>query len=72
MGAQTNQKESIMSYIVTWTIDIDAKTPRQAAELAFEIMQDKDSIANSFEVLDPKSGELIEVDIMMDHEEIQN
>ena len=35
---------------VTWEIDVDADTPREAAQRALEIMQDPESIATVFEV----------------------
>jgi hypothetical protein len=38
------------SYLVTWTIDIDADTPREAAEKAFRIQQDPDTVALFFTV----------------------
>jgi len=38
------------SYRVVWTIDIEADTPRQAAEKALEIQRDSDSMATCFEV----------------------
>jgi hypothetical protein len=37
-------------YRVTWEIDIDAESPRQAAERALEIHRDPKSIATVFEV----------------------
>jgi hypothetical protein len=37
-------------YRVTWTIDIDADSPRDAAEFAHRIQTDPDSIALLFEV----------------------
>lgn len=39
-----------MNYLVTWQINIDAPDPEQAARLALEIMQDKESIATVFTV----------------------
>ncbi len=39
------------SYLVTWHIEVDAETPREAAREALAIQRDHDSIATSFEVL---------------------
>jgi hypothetical protein len=37
-------------YRVTWRIDLDAESPRDAADLALEIQRDPTSIATVFEV----------------------
>ncbi len=37
---------------VTWTIDIDADSPREAAIAARQLQQDKESITHLFVVLD--------------------
>ena len=37
-------------YEVTWTITIDAESPREAAEKALEIQRDKRSCATVFDV----------------------
>ena len=39
-----------MEYRVTWTIDIDAESPEEAAHLAHRIQLEKDSLATHFEV----------------------
>jgi len=38
------------TYRVNWAIDIDADTPREAAQLALDIQRDPDSCATCFEV----------------------
>jgi len=38
------------TYRVTWTIDIDADTPREAAQMALDIQRDPDSCATCFEI----------------------
>lgn len=38
------------TYLVTWIIDIEADTPRDAAQKALEIQRDPESIATVFEV----------------------
>ena len=58
-----------MQYKVTWTIDIDAENPREAAEQALEIMQDKGSEALNFDVCNPDTGKVIEnVDLFEEQE----
>lgn len=37
-------------YLVTWEIDIEADSPREAAEAALHIQRDPDSIATVFKV----------------------
>lgn len=44
-----------MEYRVVWTIEINADSPREAAELALEIQRDPDSEALSFEVHDSET-----------------
>lgn len=38
------------TYLVTWTIEIDANSPREAAEEALRIHRDPNSIATVFRV----------------------
>ena len=52
----------MMNYRVSWKIDIDAESPREAAEMALEIHRRPDSIATVFTVRD-ETGESIEVDL---------
>ena len=42
-----------MEYLVTWTIDIEADTPEQAAVAALEIQRDPESCALVFGVTEP-------------------
>lgn len=44
------------TYRVAWIIDIDADTPREAAQLALDIQRDSDSIATCFAVTEPFDG----------------
>ncbi len=39
-------------YIVTWEMDVEAKTPEQAAQGAWRTMRIPDSTANVFNVVD--------------------
>lgn len=55
-----------MQYKVVWTIDIEANSPKEAAEEALAIQRDKGSEATAFEVRNPNTGKLIEnVDLFM-------
>lgn len=40
-------------YLVRWEIDIDADSPREAAEMARAIQQNRDNGATYYEVTDP-------------------
>lgn len=51
------------SYLVTWAIDLDAQSSRDAAQKALAIHRDPESIAVVFEVLD-QCGNQIRVDLM--------
>ncbi len=53
-----------MEYKVTWTIQLDADDPRQAAVLAKQIMMDPDSSATVYEVENEETGEKTEVDLI--------
>ena len=41
-------------YLVTWSIDLSAASPQEAAQKALEIQRDPDSIALVFEVRDAR------------------
>jgi hypothetical protein len=49
-------------YLVTWTIDSDARTPREAAEDALRVMRRPHSTAVVFEVRD-REGRVTTVDL---------
>jgi len=49
-------------YVVTWEIDIGAESPREAAELAFQIMQDRNMEAQYFDVTEA-TGRIHHVDL---------
>lgn len=51
------------SYTVTWVINIDAETSREAAKKALEIQRDQDSIATCFHVSDDQGGDCYEFDL---------
>lgn len=48
------------TFLVQWEIEVDAESPREAAELALEIMHDPSSDATCFDVrardADPEEG----------------
>jgi len=50
-------------YRVTWIIDIDATSPRRAAEAALEIQRDVFSEATYFTVKDVDAGTEMDVDL---------
>ena len=50
-------------YKVKWTIDIDAASPRKAAEQALEIQRDVFSTATFFQVKDKDTGKKVDVDL---------
>ncbi len=54
------------AYRVTWVIDIDADTPREAAEKALEIQRDPQSIATHFIVRAVNSIMRVEIDLSLD------
>lgn len=49
------------TYRVTWEIDIDADSPRAAAERAQEMMRDPESIATVFKVEDKHDVTVIDL-----------
>jgi len=51
-----------MNYRVSWQIDLDADSPREAAEKALEIQRRPDSTATAFSVRDETGGSM-EVDL---------
>lgn len=52
----------MVEYLVTWKIDIDARTPTAAAKEALKIMQEVGSEATFFEVKSSKAE--YEVDLL--------
>jgi hypothetical protein len=50
-------------YLVTWSIDIEAETPEEAAEETLKIQRNSCSIATIFTVLDVKACEQTSVDV---------
>lgn len=51
-------------WLVTWKIEIqEASTPKEAAALAFEIVQRPGTWANCFTVKDRETGEETEIDL---------
>ena len=49
------------TYLVTWTIDIDAESPEEAAVEALRIQQDPESEADHFEVKNQKTKKVTAV-----------
>jgi hypothetical protein len=52
------------TYSITWEIEIDAKTPEEAARKVLEIQRDPASIATVFDVYDNKDGNCTRVDLL--------
>ena len=50
-------------YQVTWTIDVYAAGPREAAQIALDIQRDPQSCATCFEVTDPTAPMTISIDL---------
>lgn len=57
-----------MTYRIEWEIEIDADTPREAAQAALAIQRRHDSYATAFKVFD-ESGEMEQVDLEEDEDE---
>lgn len=53
-----------MEYQVNWFINLDADSPKEAAELARKIQQDPESIATLYHVENEETGEKQIVDLM--------
>lgn len=53
----------IKRLFVSWTLEIEAETPEQAARLALAIIQEPDTLATRFVVTDPETEEETLVDI---------
>lgn len=58
------------TYLVTWEIDIDADSPREAAEKALAIQRNPESTATVFQVLEQDTENDTEtIDPVSDEEE---
>ena len=51
-----DEEKKMKTYLVKWTIDIDAETMNEAVRKARTIQQDSKSIATVFEVFDSEIG----------------
>ena len=56
------------TFRVTWTIDVEAGTPHEAAEHALAIQRRADSTATVFDVLPHPCGNSVRVDLLEDDE----
>lgn len=56
-----------MEYLVTWEIELDAESPKEAAYKAWEIMRAPDSTANHFAVFS-ENGDLEFIDLTEDND----
>lgn len=50
-------------YLVTWKIDIDADSPKEAAQKALMIQRDNESEATYFEIKDKKTKKVTKIDL---------
>jgi hypothetical protein len=50
-------------YKVVWEIEISARTPLEAAQMALAIHRDRSSLAKTFTVKDEATGRQIEIDL---------
>lgn len=50
-------------YHVVWEIDINARSPREAAKEAQAIQQDRDSTATLFDVTEEDSDKTVRIDL---------
>jgi hypothetical protein len=62
-ASTSRESQSDPPYRVTWSIDIDAESPQDAAEKALAIHRDASSIATVFEVNDRRNGSIRTIDL---------
>lgn len=55
--------QKTQEYLVTWSIEVDAATPLDAAKLAHELSQEPESTATVYKVHPPDDEEPFEIDI---------
>ena len=59
-------------YVVSWNIDVEAETPEEAAEAAFGMMQDPETLATFFHVKEAgKGGKGVTVDLRFEDQKSQ-
>lgn len=56
-----------MNYLVTWEIEIEASSPKEAAKEALRIQRNPESIATVFDTFD-EDGEKVSVDLLNDED----
>jgi hypothetical protein len=66
-----SSETEMRTYVVTWEIELDAVSPRAAAQQALAIHRDASSLATCFAVVEAGSGELLKVDLEVEDEEEQ-
>lgn len=54
-----------IGWVVKWEVELDAETPRGAAEKALIMHRDPESIATFFKVENVKTGESFNVDLLL-------
>jgi hypothetical protein len=64
-------EKKMTSYVVSWEIDAEADSPREAAEFARRQQTAPDTWAVVFNVTDIATGETVRVDLLDDEDEEQ-
>jgi hypothetical protein len=63
ISQKKEEKQMAKLYHVVWEIDINARSPREAAKEAQTIQQDKDSTATIFDVTEENSDKTVRIDL---------
>lgn len=58
-----NKFKIMNRYFLTWTIDIEASSPEQAARKALDIQRDPNSSATVFDVVEHNTKKVITIDL---------
>lgn len=62
-------KEQVKTYLVTWEIEVDADSPRDAAQRALDMQRDPDSTATVFGVVEfDTDGDTTTIDLSADED----
>lgn len=64
-----NAYKPVNRYLVTWTIDIEATSPKKAAEKALAIQRNPSSIATVFDVCEHQTDKTETIDLYLEENE---